>query len=141
MRQIDEERLNIGYDKNNDYSDRIFWSIDGGGNWNNASFPGAMLMRPVVTSKMDYQLGIPSYEENVVDYDFTLYPNPTNHYFEIRTTFEGAAEVQVRDLNGRIVNQSVTSNKIDVSNFDSGIYLVTLIKEGVPLKTKKLVVQ
>lgn len=141
MRQIDEERLNIGYDKNHDFSDRIFWSIDGGGNWNNASFPGAMLMRPVITSKMDYQLGVPEYEESSVNYDFNMYPNPTNNYFEINTTFEEDADVQITDLNGRVVKQGNTSNKLNVSDFDSGIYLVTLIKEGVPLKTKKLVVQ
>jgi hypothetical protein len=141
MRQIDEERLNIGYDKNHDFSDRIFWSIDGGGNWNNASFPGAMLMRPVVTSKMDYQLGVPSYEAQNIDIDFTLYPNPTNNYFEIRTSFEGDADIQITDLNGRVVKKGVTSSKVDISNFDSGIYLVTLIKDGRPLKTKKLVVQ
>jgi len=141
MRQIDEERLNIGYDKNHDFSDRIFWSIDGGGNWNNASFPGAMLMRPVITSKMDYQLGVPSYEEKPIDYDFTLFPNPTNNYFEIKTSFDGEADLQITDLNGRVVKKGEASSKVDVSNFDSGIYLVTLIKDGRPLKTKKLVVQ
>jgi hypothetical protein len=141
MRQIDEERLNIGYDKNHDFSDRIFWSIDGGGNWNNASFPGAMLMRPVVTSKMDYQLGIPAYEKKIIDHDFTLYPNPTNTTFEVRTEFKEPADIQVTDLNGRIVLKSVTSSRVDVSNFESGIYLVTLIRDGRPLKTKKLVVQ
>lgn len=141
MRQIDEERLNIGYDKNHDFSDRIFWSIDGGGNWNNASFPGAMLMRPVVSSKMDYQLNIPSYEKETIDYDFTMYPNPTNTYLNIRTNIEEETDVQVTDLNGRVVNISNSSTTIDVSGFDAGIYLVSLIKDGMPIKTKKLVVQ
>lgn len=141
MRQIDEERLNIGYDKNHDFSDRIFWSIDGGGNWNNASFPGALLMRPVVTSKMDYQLGVSSHSEKTMEYDFTMYPNPTNNFLNIRTDIEGDADIQITDLNGRIVTISNTSSIIDVSNFDSGIYLVSLISDGVSLKTKKLVVQ
>ncbi|MEX1192637.1 MAG: T9SS type A sorting domain-containing protein [Brumimicrobium sp.] len=143
MRQIDEERLNIGFDMNHDFSDKIFWSVDGGGQWYNASFEGALLMRPVVTSKMDYQLGVKEFSspEKENNYDFTIYPNPTSNFFQVKTNFEDGSQVNITDLNGRLIKTESDGSQIDISDFDSGIYLVTLIREGQPLKTKKLVVQ
>ncbi|RFC53485.1 T9SS type A sorting domain-containing protein [Brumimicrobium aurantiacum] len=141
MRQIETERLNIGFDVNNDHSDKIFWSIDGGGSWNNSSFAGAVMMRPVVTSKMDYQLGIKTNEIEKVDQAFLLYPNPAHEILNIEgenitqsTTFE------MRDLNGRLLKQFSSTTQIDISNVENGIYLINRLEKGQVIKTKKLVV-
>ncbi|MDX1651287.1 MAG: T9SS type A sorting domain-containing protein [Brumimicrobium sp.] len=141
MRQIDEERLNIGMDMNHDFSDRIFWSVNGGAVWNNASFPGALMMRPVVTSKMDYLLGLENHTVKREETDFTIYPNPTSSQFRVRTSRELQGEIQVYDLNGRLIKTENIQQPVDVSNFEPGIYLVSVYAEGKLLKTKKLVVQ
>lgn len=141
MRQIDEERLNIGFDVNHDNSDKIFWSVDGGGQWNNSNFSGSVMMRPLITSKMDYQLGLSQYTTKTVDYDFTVYPNPTNTIvnFEVNKPNQNT-EFEIRDLNGRVVKHIFGLMQTDVSDLQSGIYLVNRLENKQILKTKKLVV-
>lgn len=143
MRQIDEERLNIGFDKNNDFSDEIFWSIDGGGVWNNASFSGALLMRPVITSKMDYLLNIDPIEKNspLETATLNIYPNPSRSQVSFETNLEGSVHFEIISLNGKTLLKTDQSKNIDISAFKSGIYLVRMFKNGIPNLTKKLVVQ
>jgi|SRR5690554_3010734 len=141
MRQIDEDRLNIGFDANHDNSDKIFWSVDGGGNWYNASFPGSVMMRPLITSKMDYQLGVKQHIAESVDYDFTIYPNPSNSIVNFEVTNPNAnTEFEIRDLNGRVVKYIFDQTQTDVSDLQSGIYLVNRLENKQIIKTKKLVV-
>ncbi|HLV42587.1 MAG TPA: T9SS type A sorting domain-containing protein [Brumimicrobium sp.] len=141
MRQIDEERLNIGFDGNHDNSDKIFWSVDGGGTWNNASHPGSVMMRPLVTSKMDYQLGLPTLTKEVVDLDFTIYPNPSRSVVNFEVMNPGLqTQFEIRDLNGRLVKQVFDQTQADVSDLQSGIYLVNRLENKQIIKTKKLVV-
>lgn len=144
MRQIDEERLNIGYDKNHDVSDKIFWSVDGGNIWNNASFPGALMMRPMVTSKMDYLLGIEQpLNESARPVSFSVYPNPAKNTVSFKTDImnNNDIEYQITDLNGRILLRTISSNNIDISQLESGVYITTLLKNGHPQATQKLVIQ
>src|SRR5690554_2395165 len=141
MRQIDEERLNIGFDANHDNSDKVFWSIDGGGNWYNASYSGSVMMRPLITSKMDYQLGLPDFTVEEIDLDFTVYPNPTNSIvnFEVMNP-STSTSFEIRDLNGRVVKHITDQVQTDVSDLQSGIYLVNRLENKQIIKTKKLVV-
>ena len=142
MRQVDEDRMNIGFDLNHDNADKIFWSIDGGHFWYNASYPGSVMMRPIVTSKMDYQLGV---KEQVIvekDYDFTIYPNPTKNSVNIKVIHpSNTTQFEIQDLNGRIVLQSDGETQLDISHLQSGIYLVSRKEGNQVLKVKKLVVQ
>ncbi len=143
MRQIDEERLNIGYDKNTDVSNEVFWSVDGGNVWNNASFPGALMMRPVITSKMDYLLGVNSTQfENIkTETELVIYPNPSSHTVSFRTNVEGDVEYEMISIGGRTLLRTSNANNIDVSNLETGIYLIRMYNNGQPLITKKLIVQ
>jgi hypothetical protein len=140
MRQIEEERLNLGLDMNHDQADKIFWSVDGGNQWNNASFPGAVMMRPLVSSKMDYLLNIPTVETADV-VDFTIYPNPASSHFSIRTDVSGIEnEVILLDLNGRHLLQGGVDDLFDISRLNAGVYFVSLVQDGREVTTKKLVI-
>lgn len=142
MRQIDEDRLSIGFDANHDNADKTFWSVNGGGNWYNANYPGSVMIRPIVSSLMDYTLGIETNELVAVDYDFTIYPNPTRSVVNIRlenTTNESS--FQILDLNGRVIKEFKGTSQVDVSTLQSGIYLVNRIEQKQVVKVKKLVVQ
>ena len=141
-RQIDEERLNIGFDKNHNHADKIFWSVDGGGNWNNANFDGALMMRPVINSNLNYLLGIENPVKEVQNKDFTVYPNPANDHINIKfdyTTYND--KVIIQDINGRNVRSGSSSDAIFVGDLQKGIYLVTLMQDNKKIGTKKLVVQ
>lgn len=140
MRQIEEERLNIGLDMNHDQADKIFWSVDGGNQWNNASFPGAVMMRPLVSSKMNYLLNIPTVETTDV-VDLTIYPNPASSHFSIRTDVSGIEnEVILLDLNGRHLLQGGVDDLFDISGLNAGVYFVSLVQNGREVTTKKLVI-
>lgn len=142
MRQIDEDRLNIGFDLNHDNADKIFWSVDGGGQWNNSSFAGSVMMRPVVTSKMDYQLGVKEQQILAPNLDFTIYPNPAKNTLNVKgENFSNTTAFEIRDLNGRIVKRFTNEEAVDISMIRNGIYLVSRIEKEQVIQTKKLVVQ
>jgi len=74
--------------------------------------------------------------------DCKIYPNPTNTNFIIETNFLQKQLLQIMDMNGRLVlNQVIQTTKslIDVSNFVSGIYNISISgEEG--FVNKKLVI-
>ncbi|MEJ2114454.1 MAG: T9SS type A sorting domain-containing protein [Flavobacteriaceae bacterium] len=71
-----------------------------------------------------------------------MYPNPVNNgYVNISTTQD--LDAIIYDVLGKqILSEKITSsqNKIDVSGFNKGIYLVKLISESGQV-TKKLIKQ
>ena len=74
-RQIDPQRLNIGFDRNINTQDKIFFSTDLGTTWQNGTFPGSLMIRPVFSSKMDYSLDTDDITAD--DIELEVYPNPT----------------------------------------------------------------
>lgn len=71
-----------------------------------------------------------------------IYPNPTNSVMNVRVNnFAGKLEVQIVDLNGRIVLNQVDDNfnlekAISISNLQSGIYVVKVSGENVNYSQK-----
>ncbi|WP_291137792.1 reprolysin-like metallopeptidase [Flavobacterium sp. UBA7663] len=80
--------------------------------------------------------------------NFTLYPNPNNGNFNIQFTSTSGNEIKVNvhDIRGReIYSKSYTNNglfneNLQLSNVQSGVYLVT-VEDGSIKETKKIVVQ
>ncbi|HLP55823.1 MAG TPA: T9SS type A sorting domain-containing protein [Fluviicola sp.] len=124
-RQIDADRLNIGLDMNNDNSDKIFYSINGGGTWSNTSFAGSMMMRPIFSTALNADLAV---EERELVPSWELYPNPTSGVVSIdwneSTPFPGAVCV---DAQGRVIGTMDADNQtIDLGFNPAGIYFVQL---------------
>lgn len=74
---------------------------------------------------------------------FQIFPNPAGDKVEIQHSFSGNVQVQLTDLNGKILlNQGFVSNKfqLDTTHFPNGIYLVKLIQNG-KISTEKLIIQ
>ena len=80
--------------------------------------------------------------------NFTLYPNPNNGNFNIQFTSTSSDEIKVNvhDIRGReIYSKSYTNNglfneNLQLSNVQSGVYLVT-VQDGARKEVKKIVVQ
>ncbi len=71
-----------------------------------------------------------------------IYPNPATDYIRINSNFVGG-KVTVRDIAGRIVlevNDLSTSDRIDITGFKSGMYLVS-VDSGTSVTTQKLIVR
>lgn len=76
---------------------------------------------------------------------FKLYPNPAKSNFSVQfnaTTFE-AANVEITDMNGRIVksiSKLLPNQSVDVSQLQNGLYLVNLSDSNNRKEVKKLVI-
>jgi len=80
-------------------------------------------------------------KENELD-RFSVYPNPTSlGYVNINSKNIGSFEVIVFDILGKlVVNTIVTNNKLDVSNLESGLYIMKLKQDNATV-TKRLVIR
>ena len=81
-------------------------------------------------SMYDYcTLGWPTAIEDISSLGIVIYPNPTKDLIYIETRLK--VEIEIYDMMGKLLlNTENTSNRIDVSNYSSGIYNMTIIYEN-----------
>ena len=73
-----------------------------------------------------------SHEVFLFENTLSLYPNPVQNILNIQNTASNLSKVQIYDLNGRLLqNHALQSNEVslDVSQLNSGVYLVVLENE------------
>ena len=122
-RQIEGERLNVGFDMNTNVQNKIFYSIDGELNWHNSSFAGALMIRPVVSSKMDYQLSVEEIGSEIRE-ELVVYPNPFLNTLNFSYFDDG--QLEFYSLDGRLVLQNEWANTVDVSSLKSGMFILAV---------------
>ena len=97
----------------------MFYNIGSG--WTNSSYPGAWMIRPIVS--MD---DIILTQNEIKTDNFTLYPNPANQEINIfLCTFDNV--ISIYNLQGKLVKQIFVSNtncKIDITDLSSGMYVL-----------------
>jgi hypothetical protein len=72
---------------------------------------------------------------------FSVYPNPANGYVNITSQTSGDKNVTVYNVLGKqVINTTINTDRLDISNLNSGIYIVKISQNGVS-STKKLVVR
>ena len=137
-KQSSANKLNIGFDKNINHQDKIFYNLGSG--WINTGFEGSTMLRPVFVSKMDPIFA----SDESIDFfpDSKIYPNPANHYFNIDLTKERGS-YSIYDLNGRLMDSKLFdgSATVNVSNWSSGIYLVNIEFVNGFISREKIVIQ
>ena len=84
---------------------------------------------PTCQSMYDYcQLGWPTNIPDVSALGIVVYPNPTRGLIHIETRLK--IEVELYDMTGKLlIKSNNASNRIDINNFPSGIYNMTIIHE------------
>lgn len=87
---------------------------------------------------IDVTLSIANFDKN----EFSFYPNPATSFVEIKSPNGETFQVSIYNILGRkLINTEITGNtKVNVSNLQSGIYLVQFGK-GADSFTKKLIIQ
>ena len=83
-----------------------------------------------------------SVEENIDNNNWTAYPNPAKDNVLISTDSDELVSYDLLDLSGRIIEngQIVQQKRLDVSEFETGIYLIRL-STASSIKTLQLVVK
>ncbi len=119
-KQTTSSRLNVGFDKNIDNQDKIYYNVSG--TWANTSYQGSLMLRPMFdgaqptgwVSNEDYKLLA------------TVYPNPALSNLHIAMAETGSFEYQLIDLNGRMLvqNKFVNRTQIAVDSYAAGIYML-----------------
>jgi len=122
-RQLDQQRLNLGLDRNIDYSDKIKFSVDGGGSWMSSPFEGSAMMRPIFSTSLDPILGVKP-TENLAN--FNCYPNPVTEelHFQSSSQLENERKF-IFDAAGRLILET-TENVVSFVGFQTGIYFVSI---------------
>lgn len=135
IKQYYNQALNIGFDRNINNYDKLFFK-QFQGSWFNTQFNGSLMIRPVVAACAN---GLPSpIVENEPTNKMEIFPNPAN---QTLTVYAGL--VTIYDLLGNQVFQSFSNDKnhqIDVSALSVGIYLVKL-QNNNNIVSQKLIIQ
>jgi hypothetical protein len=122
-RQLDQQRLNLGLDRNIDHSDKIKFSVDGGGSWMTSPFEGSAMLRPIFSTSLDHTLGIKA-SENLSE--FTCFPNPVTEELHFQSSNQLETERKyIYDASGRLILET-TDNVISFVGFQTGIYFVSI---------------
>ena len=134
-----EDMLNVGFDRNKVNNNKIYYNL--GQEWNNSSFAGSLMIRPLLGYKIIY----PVSTEQVISKDFSLYPNPVSERLMIESAYELEEQefiAFIYNIQGSLVHQaSEYQNGIDVSGLPRGIYLLALKNDSGEFLTRKFMVQ
>lgn len=119
----------------------MFFSTSNGITWSNSQFEGSVMMRPIINSKLNGVISVEDvFEEEIPT--FSLYPNPVDNQLNIAGDLSKLAEIQVFDLSGKLVYQTLSMQQIDVSNLTRGMYLMHLKSEnGASIQVEKIIVR
>ena len=74
-------------------------------------------------------------------HDITLYPNPSNGIFKLKTSFKNI-KYQLINIQGRILQKGmVNNNKLNFSSYAKGIYLLQLNSTSNHSLVKKIIIE
>lgn len=138
--QTSETSLNIGFDKNIDTHQDIYYNI--GNSWVQLgdSYLGTIMMHPVFQSAMDsIILGL----EEPEMITSAVYPNPSNDEFFVETDYSEWLDIDIIGLDGRVYFSDQFSRRIRIDSKDlsNGMYIIRMQSPNGSVHTQKLMVQ
>ena len=134
LRQHYSKSINIGFDASQDNHQYTFYEVGEG--WKNSSFPGSLMIRPIMGKNPELIINPDNQENGLV-----LYPNPASDVVRIVDDNNIVyREIVIYDLAGRAVKHAYDCKELDVSDLHSGVYLLNAIKDNGAHKTTKLMI-
>jgi hypothetical protein len=138
-KQSTANELNIGLDKNNNNGDKMYYNIGGG--WLQSIISGSLMIHPVFSSCPNLYIGVNERKKKIEE-SLTIYPNPAQEYFFIKSKIAFDAQITLMDLSGKTVLRKAqnTNNAVDLTALQPGVYFVQIEnKQDHTLITKKIV--
>lgn len=140
IQQQTNKALNIGFDKNTNHMNDLFYDIGSG--WVQSAIPGSIMINPVMgCTPLTPTVSIQEYDKNNV---FILYPNPAQNSLNIQSTLIPLENTSIDIISsiGQTVLSSELKNStsIDISNLPNGIYFVYFNNKQVNVSPKKLII-
>ena len=119
QQESDERFLVIGFDKNTDTGDRIFFNVSNDAWKQNTDLQGSLMMRPRFDRERAQLVTDLAEEED--DIDLIVFPNPSTGQFHVKGLFD---ELRVLDLLGReVLRSTYTPSPIDLTGYQPGLYV------------------
>lgn len=125
--QTSNQSLNIGFDRNYNHKDRMFYNTNG--TWTNSSFEGSYMMRPIMRKFNTYS-SIKTESKEIKE--VKIFPNPAQTHFTIfieRIKQGQFYKAELFDFYGRIVSTEMinsNNNQFNVSSIENGIYFLKI---------------
>jgi len=133
--QLSTNRLGIGFDKNTNTFDKVYFNVSG--SWEqDEGLEGSLMFRPrfgpkIITATQPLLKVDPS--------PITVFPNPSSGIVYIKGRFDG---LKILDLSGRKLQFSIGQSEIatlNLSHFQNGIYLVYIYRDN-EVQVQKLLI-
>ncbi|MEM9051001.1 MAG: T9SS type A sorting domain-containing protein [Bacteroidota bacterium] len=134
-------QVRVGIDLNTSGNDNGNLVFDSGNGWQatiifaNAS----IMMHPMFYNDCRQDL-VSTVDRDIIP-GLRLYPNPAENQVTLLTEDGGNLDVSILDLSGRLISNQITSRLLDVSELQSGLYLVRVTDSKGRIGTKKLVIE
>ena len=134
IRQQYTKSINIGFDASADSRQYNFY--DAGEGWKNSSFPGSIMIRPIMGRNPDLIIN-PDQNDNSIE----LYPIPARDVVRIEGIDDTEyKDIVIFDLTGRLVKQYAYSKELNINDLPDGVYLLRAIRKDGSHKTSKLLI-
>lgn len=133
--------LGLGFDRNINSNENMFYDIQDGNGWYQSQLPGTWMIRPCFGDPFTTPIGM---EEKSPAWNFGILPNPANQTIRLHSNqfeFGKKYRAEIKDISGRILINADATEVIQVGELQSGVYLVSVVdNRGVSFKTQKLLV-
>lgn len=137
-RQLDQRSLNIGFDRNTDQSNKIFYSTNNGITWLNSNFKGSVMMRPIFSTNLNRTLSNQTLTLEKKEPNIMIFPNPFHSSFSIQTDNIHFKGIRIIDINGKEVFYSnSTQTNFNLDHLENGVYFVQDLYNGLVSKIIK----
>lgn len=123
--QTSNFELNVGFDRNINSNDRIYYNLDG--NWYNyAAAEGTLMLRPIFRYPFDIYVSTPATVQKPQEWQ--LFPNPSGDFIQISGDHADGTRWMISDLQGRVLlnGEYESQTKLDVSTLPVGMYFLGL---------------
>ncbi len=123
--QVTNDFLNVGFDRNNNNQDNIFYTMDGV--WRQTSFEGSLMMRPVFANKSK-KTSVGNTPFNDIIENIKVYPNPASTFLNLDYPESWNNSVlRLIDIHGRTVFlENSLKHQLYLPNLDTGTYFLLL---------------
>ncbi len=130
------DSLYFGLDVNRIGSNHAYFNVTG--RWEPSLISGAIMMRPLLGRSVSG-----SYVDDifVAGNSWDVFPNPAQNKIRFRLKGDENARYRITDLQGRLLLSGTITNgsEADISELAQGMYFVSLISDGLPASTQKII--
>lgn len=147
VKQDECNPINIGFDRNTNSQTKIYYNPQDGFGWHNSSFPGSLMIRPILGDSIRAIDGIrePVLKPGPRFSELSFFPNPAN---DICTFNAGPGnehksyQVQFCNTLGNVVlsEQMRSQQSVSTLQLENGFYVIRILQDGKIVAVRKIII-